>query len=133
MSSGEAMLPPESRPGESSPAGGPAFGRLKRRADFLAVAGRGRKQGRGALLVQVLQHGEGQVRLGFTATKKLGNAVVRNRAKRRMRAAARAEFAAKPAQGHDIVLVAREAIRQNSFADLCEDLRAALIKLGLPR
>ena len=70
------------------------------------MAGRGRKQGRGALLVQVLQHGEGQVRLGFTA---------------------------KPAQGHDIVLVAREAIRQNSFADLCEDLRAALIKLGLPR
>jgi ribonuclease P protein component len=85
------------------------------------------------LLVQVLQHGEGPVRLGFTATKKLGNAVVRNRAKRRMRAAARAEFGANPAPGHDIVLVAREAIRDNSFAALRDDLRAALTKLGLPR
>ena len=121
-------MPPEPGLGR-----GTSFGRLKKRAEFLAVAGRGRKQGRGALLVQVLQHGEGQVRLGFTATKKLGNAVVRNRAKRRMRAAARAEFAANPAPGHDIVLVAREAIRDNSFAALRDDLRAALIRLGLPR
>jgi len=128
MSSGEAILPPE--PGLVR---GTCFDRLKKRAEFLAVAGRGRKHGRGALLVQVLQHGEGPVRLGFTATKKLGNAVVRNRAKRRMRAAARAEFGANPAPGHDIVLVAREAIRDNSFAALRDDLRAALTKLGLPR
>ena len=120
-------------PPEPSPAGRTAFGRLKKRAEFLAVSGRGRKQGRGALLVQVLQRNEGPVRLGFTATKKLGNAVVRNRAKRRMRAAARAEFGANPAPGYDIVLVAREAIRANSFAELRNDLHAALTRLGLPR
>lgn len=105
-------------------------GRLTKRAEFLAVAGRGRKHGRGSLLVQVLPQGP-LTRLGFTATKKLGNAVVRNRAKRRMRAAARLELAASA--GHDIVLVAREAIRQNSFADLRADLRAALDKLGVAR
>lgn len=106
------------------------IGRLKKRAEFLAVAGRGRKQARGSLLVQALPH-DGALRLGFTATKKLGNAVVRNRAKRRMRAAARAELAG--ATGHDVVLVAREAIRENSFSDLRADLRAALDKLGVAR
>ncbi len=127
MASGEGMSPPE--PGLA----GAAYGRLKNRAEFLAVAGKGRKHARGALLVQVLLRGEGPVRLGFTATKKLGNAVVRNRAKRRMRAAARAEFGANPAPGHDIVMVAREAIRDNTFAALQSDLRAALGKLGVAR
>ena len=105
-------------------------GRLKKRAEFLAVAGRGRKYARGALLVQVLPH-DASLRLGFTATKKLGNAVVRNRAKRRMRAAARLELAA--VGGQDIVLVAREAIRANSFEALRADLRAALDKLCVSR
>lgn len=111
----------------------PPLSRLTKRAEFLAVAGRGRKHGRGALLVQVLERGEGPVRLGFTATKKLGNAVVRNRAKRRMRAAARLEFAANPPLGHDIVLVAREAIRDNTFQALRDDLSAALQRLGVAR
>ncbi len=106
------------------------FSRLKKRAEFLAVAGRGRKHARGALLVQVLPQ-SGETRLGFTATKKLGNAVVRNRAKRRMRAAARLELATTT--GHDIVLVAREAIRLNSFIELRADLRAAIDKLGVRR
>ena len=106
------------------------LGRLKKRAEFLAVAGRGRTHARGSLLVQVLPQGP-VTRLGFTATKKLGNAVVRNRAKRRMRAAARMELAA--VAGQDIVLVAREAIRLNSFAGLRADLRAALDKLGVRR
>ncbi len=106
--------------------------RLKKRAEFLAVAGRGRKHGRGSLLVQALACEGTETRLGFTATKKLGNAVVRNRAKRRMRAAARLELAAAPPPGYDVVLVAREAIRDNSFAALRGDLRAALAKLGVP-
>lgn len=105
--------------------------RLKKRAEFLAVAGRGRKHARGSLLVQALAVPEGETRLGFTATKKLGNAVVRNRAKRRMRAAARLELSAEPPGGFDIVLVAREAIRQNSFSELRADFRAALDKLGV--
>jgi len=114
-------------------AGQARLSRLKKRAEFLAVAGRGRKYARGSLLVQVLATGEPEIRLGFTATKKLGNAVVRNRAKRRMRAAARAEFAAAAPIGLDVVLVAREAIRQNSFFELRADFRAALDRLGVPR
>lgn len=106
------------------------FSRLKRRAEFLAVAGKGRKHARGSLLVQALPQGN-DLRVGFTATKKLGNAVIRNRAKRRMRAAVRAELAG--VTGHDIVLVAREAIRANSFESLRADLRAALDKLGVSR
>ena len=106
--------------------------RLKKRAEFLAVAGRGRKYARGSLLVQALTHGGPETRLGFTATKKLGNAVVRNRAKRRMRAAARLELSATPPAGYDLVLVAREAIRENSFSGLRADFRAALAKLGVP-
>lgn len=111
--------------------------RLKRRAEFLRVAGKGRKLGRGALLVQVLEGGgdeaTGNARLGFTATKKLGNAVVRNRAKRRMREAARLELSANPAPGHDIVLVAREPIRAAGFAAIRADLALALHKLGVTR
>lgn len=111
--------------------------RLKRRAEFLRVAGKGRKLGRGALLVQVLEGGgdeaTGNARLGFTATKKLGNAVVRNRAKRRMREAARLELSANPAPGHDIVLVAREPIREAGFAAIRADLVLALNKLGVKR
>ena len=106
------------------------FSRLKRRAEFLAVAGKGRKHARGSLLVQALPQGNA-LRVGFTATKKLGNAVIRNRAKRRMRAAVRAELG--DVTGHDIVLVGREAIRDNSFESLRADLRAALDKLGVPR
>lgn len=103
---------------------------MTKRAQFLAVAGRGRKHAKGALLVQALPQ-DGPVRLGFTATKKLGNAVVRNRAKRRMRAAARVELAT--ADGYDLVLVAREAIRTDTFAELQADLRAALDRLGVAR
>ncbi len=113
-------------------AGQARLSRLKKRTEFLAVAGRGRKYARGSLLVQALAGTEGPIRLGFTATKKLGNAVVRNRAKRRMRAAARLEFSAAAPAGYDIVLVAREAIRKNSFSQLRADFRAALDRLGVP-
>ena len=59
--------------------------RLTRRGEFLRVAGRGRKAARPGLVLQALpQPGRAELRLGFTATKKIGNAVIRNRAKRRL-------------------------------------------------
>src|SRR5438045_2318592 len=66
---------------------------LKVRADFLRVAGGGRRAAGPGLVVQAAPHphepsGATGIRVGFTASRKLGNAVVRNRAKRRMRAAA---------------------------------------------
>ncbi len=104
--------------------------RLTRRAEFLAAAQRGRKQARGPLLVQVLPQ-PGPLRVGFTATKKLGNAVTRNRAKRRMRAVARLEFGTTR-QGFDIVMIARDGITTLPFTELQQSFREALAKLDVP-
>jgi ribonuclease P protein component len=107
-------------------AAGPA--RLTRRAEFLAVAREGRKLGRGPLLVQLLDRPDQPVRAGFTATKKLGNAVTRNRAKRRMRALAREMLPGRT--GFDVVLIARDGVTDAPFATLREALGTALDKLA---
>lgn len=77
------------------------------------------------------------VRVGFTATKKLGGAVVRNRAKRRLRAAAAAILPLSGLPGTDYVLVARRDTVTRPYdsllADLAEALRAAHVKLGRTR
>ena len=105
--------------------------RLTRRAEFLACA-RGRKTPVPGLVLQVLKRPDaGPARLGFTATKKLGNAVARNRTRRRLKEAARLLLAETPLQGHDLVLVGREATRRRPFALLLADLRAALGKSGV--
>ena len=72
------------------------------------------------------------MRLGFTVTKKVGNAVVRNRTRRRLKEAARLALAEAPATGHDLVLIGRDATRARPFADLQDDLRRALRKAGVP-
>jgi ribonuclease P protein component len=108
--------------------------RLTRRGEFLRVAGRGRKAARPGLVLQALPSGEGApLRLGFTATKKIGGAVVRNRAKRRLREAARLTLSpgAAPGGGWDLVLVARDATATRPFAQLLGDLRGALRQAGV--
>jgi ribonuclease P protein component len=110
--------------------------RLTRRSEFLRVAGRGRKAARPALVLQALSQPEGPVRVGFTATKKIGNAVARNRAKRRLRAAARlalAEAAAAEAltQGWDLVLIARDGTGARPWDKLLGDLRGTLRQTGV--
>jgi ribonuclease P protein component len=104
--------------------------RLKRRREFLRVAGSGVRAGRPAMLLQAFSGTEGPLRVGFTATKKLGNAVVRNRAKRRLREAARLTLADGPA-GWDLVLVAREATGTRPWARLLSDLEGALRQAGV--
>ena len=106
--------------------------RLKRRAEFLRVAARGRKAPSPGLVLQAMQRGDDQpVRLGFTVTKKVGNAVVRNRTRRRLREAARLLLRATPASGADLVLVGRDTTRARPFPLLIDDLRRGLIKLGV--
>lgn len=108
--------------------------RLTKRAEFLLVAGKGRKAPAPGLVLQALPRGDdAPARLGFTVTKKVGNAVIRNRTRRRLREAARAVLAELPVRGVDLVLIGREATRQRQFALLKEDLRRALGKVGALR
>lgn len=106
--------------------------RLKRRAEFLRVAGRGRKLPAPGLVLQVLRRDDaGPARLGFTVTKKVGNAVIRNRTRRRLKEAARLVLAAQPVRSADLVLVGRDATRTRPFPALQDDLRQALGRAGL--
>ena len=105
--------------------------RLLRRPQFLAAA-KGVSQARGAVVVQQLDRGDGDpsVRLGFTATRKIGGAVVRNRAKRRMRAAAQAILPQLGKPGFDYVLIARNGAPTRAWPRLLDDVKTALISLA---
>jgi len=110
------------------------LGRLTRRAQFLLVAGKGRKTAMPGLVLQVLRRDdEAPARLGFTVTKKVGNAVVRNRTRRRLREAARLLLRDAPVTGADLVLVGRDKTRGRKFTLLIDDLRQALARSGLPK
>jgi ribonuclease P protein component len=110
----------------------PAPQRLKCRAEFLHVAAKGRKAAAAGLVLQALRRADaGPPRVGFTVTKKVGKAVVRNRTRRRLREAARQVLREQPVSGVDLVLIGREATRTRPFAELLEDLRRALARTGV--
>ena len=116
-----------------APVGG-TVPRLKRRAEFVRVTARGRKTPMPGFVLQVLPRDDtAPARIGFTVTKKVGNAVVRNRTRRRLREAARLLLREMPVTGADLVLVGRDGTRKRDFALLIEDLRTALARCGLPK
>jgi ribonuclease P protein component len=107
-------------------------GRLKRRAEFLRTASKGRKAATHGLVLQALHRDDqGPVRIGFTVTRKIGNAVVRNRARRRLKEAARLELANHRISGVDLVLIGREATKGRDFLQLRDDFCRALRKAGV--
>ncbi len=74
--------------------------------------------------------GSPHIGVGFTATKKLGGAVVRNRAKRRLREAARVLLPLHGRPGHDYVLIARQGAAERPWDRLLDDVKTALIRLA---
>jgi ribonuclease P protein component len=114
--------------------------RLTKRPQFLACAASGKKAVTNGLILQARAHdsenehdkkAKGAMRIGFTASGKVGNAVVRNRAKRRLRSLADEIMAAHAMPAHDYVLIARDQTIGRDFDALRKDLEAALKKLKL--
>ena len=103
--------------------------RLRQRADFLAVAG-GPRMSSTAFVVQGRARGDGgPVRVGFTATKKLGSAPQRNRIRRRLRELVKRLDETSIPPHSDYVLVGRRAALTTDFATMLDDLRSALRRL----
>ena len=101
--------------------------RLKKRTDFLRAA-KGVRRVSGAITLETCEtpDGGGDPRIGFTASRKVGNAVARNRAKRRLRAAASQLLPLLGRQGRDYVLVARASTGTRAYPALLADIIAAL-------
>ena len=115
--------------------------RLKTRRQFLHVAGAGRKWVAPGLILQVCRHEPDDasadeargLRVGFTVSRKVGGAVVRNRARRRLRHAAECVMPDQAAGGRDYVLIGRGTTVERPFEELVADLETALARLGARR
>jgi ribonuclease P protein component len=106
--------------------------RLKRRAEFLRAASKGRKGVASGVVLQALPRNDEQgTRVGFTVTKKVGNSVVRNRTRRRLKEAARLLLQQVDVGNVDLVLIGRDSTRSRKFTSLVEDIRKALGKAGV--
>jgi ribonuclease P protein component len=107
--------------------------RLRKRPDFLACA-KAPSCARGAVLIQArARDAEPVVRAGFTATRRIGGAVERNRAKRRLREAARLLLPSLASPGFDYVFVARGGVTSRPWLRLLDDVKSALIRLAADR
>ena len=109
----------------------PSIERLRKRPDFLAAA-KAAACSRGAVVAQARHRGDGNgtIRIGFTATRRIGGAVVRNRAKRRLREAARFLAPVHARAGCDYVFIARTGTAARAWPALLDDMKSALIRLA---
>ncbi len=131
MTATVSEVPSARPPAALAPAALAPIARLKKRPDFLAAA-KGLNCARGAVVAQSRHRDDGSplIRIGFTATRRIGGAVVRNRAKRRLREAARlvAPLHARP--GCDYVFIARGGTASRPWAPLLDDMKSALVRLA---
>lgn len=105
---------------------------LTKRADFLA-ANSGTRNARAGFVLLTRPNGGQGVRYGITVTKKIGNAVVRNRMKRRFRELLRAALPAKGLADHDHVLIGRAGGIERDFHTMAEELSQALARAAQGR
>ncbi len=111
---------------------GPRIDRLTRRPEFLAVAASGLRYATASVVVQALPPAcsspepRSSARFGFTATRKLGGAVIRNRARRRLKAAAALLAPDHARAGIDYVFVARGGALDRPWQDLLRDVAQAM-------
>jgi ribonuclease P protein component len=114
-----------------------AIGRLKTRAEFLYVRD-GKRFATPSLVLQARPRAGGATddprlaRFGFTASKSLGGAVLRNRARRRLKEAVRLTAPSHAIEGYDYVLIAREGTVQRGFTALVSDLERAFARVHAP-
>lgn len=104
----------------------PLMKTLKKRSEFLAVAKGGRVNRRAFVLQGLKREADGDPRMGYTVTKKTGNAVVRSRIKRRLRAAVAALSSNDIPEFADFVVIGREAALTQPFENLVSDLKSGL-------
>jgi ribonuclease P protein component len=103
--------------------------RLKRRVDFRAAAGAKRAPAAAFVLQARCRTDNDAVRVGFTVSRQVGNAVERNRVRRRLREMVRLADAGVLQVGHDYVLVARRAALNRPFGEMMQDLTTALQRI----
>lgn len=100
----------------------PEIRTIRKRRDFVAAARSGEKLVAKSVIMQVRDRGDGDApRFGVTATRKIGDSVVRNRAKRRLRELARSVLAEHGRPGHDYVLIARHGTPDHPWAAMQGD------------
>ena len=105
---------------------------IRKRADFLAMNKHGQKWVSRGVIVQVMPNETGDIRVGYTVSKKVDkSAVKRNRIKRRLRAAAADVLAFQAKDSHDYVLIGRPMTALRPYEDLAGDLAWCLKKLGV--
>jgi ribonuclease P protein component len=107
--------------------------RLRQRADFLAAASAAKVTAPAFLLQARKRADDGPVRCGFTVSKKVGNAVERNRVRRRLREVVRLSAAKAMRTGHDYVLVGRRAALNLPFDRMVQDFDGALQRIHAGR
>ncbi|HUC49155.1 MAG TPA: ribonuclease P protein component [Xanthobacteraceae bacterium] len=113
--------------------------RLKRRTDFRAIAQTGARAPAKAFVLQALRRDEqgqefskesGNVRIGFTVSRQVGNAVERNRVRRRLREMVRGKPATAFTPGYDYVLIGRRTALTCPFGDMARELDGALRRIA---